>query len=110
MPSSVVIFRNEYVSHPPSAWKSSSLTIFIRCLVFGVFGPFAALTRRTKLCHGLRTTPTAARSSVGMRYLQRGLRGILPALALLLLAPCAPAQPSSVAEIGPTRAPTVSSG
>jgi len=37
------------VSHPPSAWKSSSLTIFIRCLVFVVFGTFAALTRRQNL-------------------------------------------------------------
>src|SRR6516164_5741267 len=99
MPSSVVIFRNEYVSHPPSAWKSSSLTIFIRCLVFVVFGTFAALTRRTKLCHGLRTIPTAARSSVGMRHRQCGLREILSALALLVLAPCALAQPSSVAEV-----------
>src|SRR5215468_7523380 len=58
-----------------------------------------ALTRRTKLCHGLRATPTAARSSVGMRYPQRGRREILSALALLVLAPCALAQPSSVAEI-----------
>src|SRR5262249_36362176 len=59
----------------------------------------AALTRRTKLCHGLYTTPTAARSSVGMRYPQRVLREGLTALALLALAPCALAQPMSVAEI-----------
>src|SRR5262249_10659179 len=39
-----------------------------------------ALTRRTKLCHGLRTTPTAARSSVGMRHRQCVLREILSAL------------------------------
>src|SRR5262249_42313656 len=56
----------------------------------------SALTRRTKLCHGLST---AARSSVGMRHPQRVLREILAALALLALAPCALAQPSSVAEI-----------
>ena len=34
-----------------------------------------------------------------MRYPQRGRREILSALALLVLAPCALAQPMSVAEI-----------
>src|SRR5437016_3747977 len=30
IPASVVTFRNDQVSQPPSAWKSSNLTIFIR--------------------------------------------------------------------------------
>src|SRR5215470_12181960 len=48
------------------------------------------------VCEG---APTAARSSIGMRCLPRILDGSLAALALLLLAPCALAQVSGVAEI-----------